>query len=57
MADGGEGAAGGEFRGGSADGIGVDGDRVDEDEDVVISVTFDVERGAFGLFDVVAELF
>ena len=57
MADGGEGAAGGEFRGGSADGIGLDGDRVEEDEGVVISVTADVERGAITLLVVVAELF
>ena len=57
MADGREGAAGGEFRGGSADGIGLDGDRVEEDEGVVISGTCDAERGAFGLFVVVAVLF
>ena len=57
MADGGEGAAGGEFRGGSADGIGLDGDRVEEDEGVVISGTVDVERGAIILILVVAVLF
>ena len=57
LADGGEGAAGGEFRGGSADGIGLDGDRVEEDEGVVISDTVDVERGAIILILVVAVLF